>query len=73
MPGVGPPALTARETEVLALLVRGARNREIAAELVLSPHTVGSHVESIYGKLGVSTRAAATVAAVRQGLVDVGG
>jgi len=72
-PRRGPSALTARETEVLALLVRGRRNREIAAELVLSPHTVGSHVESIYRKLGVSTRAAATVAAVRQGLVDVGG
>lgn len=64
--------LTAREADVLALLVRGLSNRQIAERLVLSPRTVGSHVEHIYAKTGVSTRGAAVMFALRHGLVDAG-
>jgi HD-GYP domain-containing protein (c-di-GMP phosphodiesterase class II) len=61
--------LTAREVEVLGLLATGRSNREIATELVLSPKTVGHHIESIYAKAGVSTRAGATMFAMEHGLV----
>ena len=59
--------LTGREVEVLRLVAEGKSNREIAALLVLSPKTVGRHLDNIYAKLGVSSRAAA-VAALRRGL-----
>jgi DNA-binding CsgD family transcriptional regulator len=49
--------LTAREREVLALMATGESNRTIAGELGLSPKTVNRHVENIFGKLGVSSRA----------------
>ena len=62
--------LTAREAEVLALLVRGLSNKEIAASLVISPRTAGSHAEHIYNKLGVSTRGSAAMFAMRHGIVD---
>jgi DNA-binding NarL/FixJ family response regulator len=58
-----PPAthgLSARELEVLRLVASGKTNREIAAELVLSEHTVARHVQNILAKLGVSSRTAAT-------------
>ena len=55
MPG-NPADLTDREVDVLRLLARGLTNRQIAAELVLSPKTVGHHVERAYAKAGVSTR-----------------
>jgi predicted ATPase/DNA-binding CsgD family transcriptional regulator len=58
-----PPAheeLTARETEVLRLLAMGLSNKEIAGRLVLSPHTVNGHVYSIFGKLALNSRSAAT-------------
>jgi DNA-binding CsgD family transcriptional regulator len=51
--------LTAREREVLALMAAGGSNRTIAGKLGLSPKTVNRHVENIFGKLGVSSRAAA--------------
>jgi len=53
-------ALTAREVEVLRLLAMGLSNKQIAERLVLSPHTVSGHTQSIYGKLGLNTRSAAT-------------
>ncbi|MGH2992739.1 MAG: HD domain-containing phosphohydrolase [Solirubrobacterales bacterium] len=65
----GPDGLTAREVEVLVLLAQGHSNREIAARLVISPKTVGTHVEHIYSKSGCSTRAAVSVYAMRQGLL----
>ena len=64
--------LTEREVEVLALLVRGRSNKEVAASLSVSAKTVGSHVEHIYAKTGVRTRGALAMFAMRHGLVDAG-
>jgi HD-GYP domain-containing protein (c-di-GMP phosphodiesterase class II) len=61
--------LTARETEVLRLLARGASNPQIAAALVVSRKTVEHHVESVYAKLGVHSRSAATLRAMQLGLL----
>jgi len=58
-----PPAyeeLTAREIEVLRLLAMGLSNKRIAERLVLSPHTVNGHIHSIFGKLALNSRSAAT-------------
>jgi two-component system, NarL family, nitrate/nitrite response regulator NarL len=57
--------LTQRELEVLSLLVEGLNQPEIAEKLVLSPRTVGKHIEHILGKLGVHSRAQAVSFAVR--------
>jgi DNA-binding NarL/FixJ family response regulator len=62
--------LSAREREVLAGLAAGQTNREIAETLVISQHTVGRHVESIFAKLGVSSRAAATAYAYQHDLLS---
>ncbi|MGH3876217.1 MAG: ATP-binding protein [Actinophytocola sp.] len=60
--------LTARERDVLARLARGASNREIAEELVLSERTVETHVRNVLAKVGVANRAQAAVWAVEQGI-----
>ena len=62
--------LSEREREVLALLATGKTNREIAAALVISQHTANRHVENIFAKLGVTSRAAATAHAFQHGLVS---
>ena len=62
--------LSAREAEILALLVRDLPNKQIAAVLSISPRTVGSHIEHIYMKLGVSSRGSAAMFAMRHGIVD---
>jgi DNA-binding NarL/FixJ family response regulator len=54
---------------VLRLLAAGRSNRSIAAELVVSEHTVARHLNNIFAKLGVSTRSAATAFAFRHELV----
>ncbi|MBI4338332.1 MAG: HD domain-containing protein [Chloroflexi bacterium] len=64
-----PAGLTDREVEVLRLLAGGRSIREMAQILYLSPKTVDSHVQHIYDKAGVSTRAAATLFAMRHDLV----
>ena len=64
-----PGGLTAREVEVLSLVARGHTNREIARRLVVSPKTVAHHIEHIYRKLDVSSRAGATLFATEHGLV----
>jgi HD-GYP domain-containing protein (c-di-GMP phosphodiesterase class II) len=66
-----PAGLTDREVDVLRLLARGMSNKEIAAELVVSPKTVGAHLEHIYAKLGVGNRALASLFAARHGLITV--
>lgn len=63
-----PAGLTAREAEVLRLVASGKTNRDIAVELVLSEHTVGRHLQNIYAKIGVSSRAAATAFVFEHGL-----
>ena len=63
------PVLTAREREVLELIVAGRDNSEIASELVISPETVKTHVSAILEKLHVENRVQAAVAAVSAGLV----
>jgi DNA-binding NarL/FixJ family response regulator len=57
------PMLTAREREILALLAEGKSSAEIARELVISTRTVGTHVQHIFGKLGVHSRARAVALA----------
>lgn len=61
--------LTKRELEVLRLVAEGKTNRQIAAELVISGHTVRRHLQNIFAKVGVSSRAAATAFAFRHNLV----
>jgi HD-GYP domain-containing protein (c-di-GMP phosphodiesterase class II) len=61
--------LTAREVQILVLLARALPNKQIARELSISPRTVGSHIEHIYMKIGVTTRGAAAMFAMRHGLV----
>jgi len=65
----GDSPLTRRETEVLRLVAAGLSNREIAASLVLSEHTVHRHVANILRKLTQSSRAAAAAHATRAGLI----
>jgi DNA-binding NarL/FixJ family response regulator len=65
----GPAGLTRREIEVLRLIARGCSNKDVAARLVISPKTAGTHVEHIYAKLGVSSRAEAGLFAVQHGLL----
>jgi DNA-binding NarL/FixJ family response regulator len=62
--------LTDREREVLNLMVRGMRNPEIAAELVVTLSTVKFHISMIFKKLEVTTRTEAVVKALENGLVD---
>jgi NarL family two-component system response regulator LiaR len=62
--------LTARETEVLALMVEGLTNPQIGERLTISVTTARSHVSSILGKLGVSNRAEAITLALRNKLVE---
>jgi DNA-binding NarL/FixJ family response regulator len=64
-----PGGLSEREAEVLRLIAAGQTNRGIAAALVLSEKTVARHIGNIFGKLGVSSRAAATAFALREGVV----
>ena len=64
------PRLTGREDEVLRLLAAGLAPAQIASELSISPKTVATHVEHIYAKLGVHTRAQAVAKAFRLELVD---
>jgi len=64
-----PAGLSEREVEVLRLMSSGLTNREIAASLVVSPRTAEHHVQHIYAKIGVSTRAAAAMFAMEHGLL----
>ena len=65
-----PAGLTPREVEVLVLVARGATTRSVAERLGIAPKTAGNHVERIYTKIGASSRAAASLFAMQNGLLD---
>ncbi len=67
-----PPGedLTERERDVLALMIKGLNNTEIAEKLVVSPSTIKSHVSHILAKLDVSSRTEAVALAVQHGILD---
>jgi putative nucleotidyltransferase with HDIG domain len=65
-----PANLSDREVEVLRLLARGSSTREVAASLTISPKTADHHIQHIYNKIGVSTRAAATMFAMEHDLLS---
>jgi DNA-binding NarL/FixJ family response regulator len=67
-PAAETGGLTAREIEVLRLVAQGLTDAEVGGRLFISPRTVSQHLRSIYNKLGVSSRAAATRFAVERNL-----
>ena len=67
-----PAGLTEREAEVVAMLARGLQTKQVAHELGISVKTADRHVQNAYAKIGVSTRAAATLFAMEHGLVAWG-
>ncbi|MGH2427453.1 MAG: response regulator transcription factor, partial [Candidatus Limnocylindria bacterium] len=64
-----PAGLTAREVEVLRLVADGCSNRDLARRLSVSPRTAEHHVQSIYAKIGISSRAAAALFAMEHDLL----
>jgi DNA-binding NarL/FixJ family response regulator len=64
-----PGGLSRREVEVLRLAARGLTSRQIADRLFISPKTTDHHIQHIYNKISVSTRAAAALWAIQQGVV----
>jgi DNA-binding NarL/FixJ family response regulator len=64
-----PAGLSEREAQVLKLVAKGLTNAQVAKELFISPNTANRHLNSIYQKLGVSSRAVATRFAVEHNLV----
>jgi HD-GYP domain-containing protein (c-di-GMP phosphodiesterase class II) len=67
-----PAGLTEREAEVIGLLARGLQTKQVARALGISIKTADRHIQNAYGKLGVSTRAAAALVAMEHGLVTWG-
>jgi DNA-binding NarL/FixJ family response regulator len=66
-----PEHLTLRERQVLEMMSEGLSNKEIAAQLNISAHTVKFHISSILGKLGASSRTEATTIGLRRGLITI--
>ena len=66
---IRPAGLSEREVEVLRLVAEGLSNREVAERLFISPRTAEHHVQHIYAKIGVSSRASAALFAMEQGLL----
>jgi DNA-binding NarL/FixJ family response regulator len=64
-----PGGLTPRETEIIGLMARGLQTKQIARALGISVKTADNHIQRAYSKIGVSTRAAATLFAMQHGLV----
>jgi HD-GYP domain-containing protein (c-di-GMP phosphodiesterase class II) len=67
-----PAGLSERECEVLGLIARGLATKQVARQLGISPKTCDHHIQRLYGKAGVSTRAGATLFALEHGLVSPG-
>jgi DNA-binding NarL/FixJ family response regulator len=67
-PEVAP--LSKRETEILQKVAYGATTKEVARDLDISPHTVKTHLERIFEKLGANDRAQAVAIAIRNGIVE---
>ena len=67
---VNPGGLTRREVDVLRLAAKGLTTREIADRLYISPKTADHHIQHIYGKINVSTRAAAALWAMQHTVVQ---
>jgi DNA-binding NarL/FixJ family response regulator len=67
-----PAGLTEREAEVVGMLARGLQTKQVARALGISAKTADRHVQNAYGKIGVSTRAAATLFAMENGLLAWG-
>ena len=65
------PDLSAREVQVLALIVQGQANKQIAFSLGIAEHTVKNHVKSILSKLGVQDRTQAATAAIQRGIIHL--
>ena len=65
-----PGGLSRREVDVLRLAARGLTTRQIADRLFISPKTADHHIQHIYGKIGVSTRAAAALWAMQHAVVQ---
>ncbi len=72
MRGPAEEALSSREIEVLALVAKGANNREIAGQLFISEATVKTHLLHIFSKLGVADRTAAVTTALERGILRLG-
>jgi NarL family two-component system response regulator YdfI len=66
-----PEEMTTREIEILRMLACGLMNKEIAAQLGISEHTVKFHISSILDKLGASTRTEAVTLGIRRGLIPI--
>ncbi len=67
-----PAGLTERETEVVRLLARGLQTKQVARELAIATKTADRHIQNAYAKMGVSTRAGATLFAMQHGLMAWG-
>ncbi|MCU1234686.1 MAG: two component transcriptional regulator, LuxR family [Candidatus Solibacter sp.] len=65
------PDLSAREVQVLGLIVRGLANKQIAFTLSIAEHTVKNHVKNILSKLGVQDRTQAATAAIQRGIIHL--
>jgi DNA-binding NarL/FixJ family response regulator len=67
-----PAGLSERECEVLGLIARGMATKQVARQLGISPKTCDHHIQRLYRKTGLSTRAGATLFALEHGLIDQG-
>jgi DNA-binding NarL/FixJ family response regulator len=69
LPADGASGLSPREVQVLRLVATGLSDAQVAEKLIVSPRTVSTHLQSIYSKLGVNSRLAATRYALEHGLI----